>query len=74
MTRLPAQRTTLSKDRSVTQVERGRRKTAKPISLKNRQALALLQNWMSTPRTHASEWWANFEHELAETRPTFRSS
>jgi hypothetical protein len=39
---------------------------------KNRQALNLLTAWMSAPDNQGTDWWADFERELADTRLTIR--
>jgi transposase len=74
MTQLSARPSTLSKASRPARVKRGRTKAARPLSLKNRQTLKLLQNWMRTPTDRTTNWWLDFERELADDRLAFRST
>ncbi len=60
------------KTRRATRTKSGTTRRARPLSPKNRQALKLLQAWMSAPDDKSADWWNDFEHELAKHRPSFR--
>jgi hypothetical protein len=43
-------------------------RAVRPLGPKNRQALKLLTTWLSTPDNQGTDWWADFERELADSR------
>jgi hypothetical protein len=65
-------RPTSAKSQRAARPRTSRLRAVRPPGPKNRQALKLLTIWMSTPDNQGTDWWADFERELADTRLTIR--
>ena len=63
-----------NKTRRAARLKPGATYKTHPLNSKNRQALKLLQVWMSAPDDKGADWWADFERELAQRRPAFRTT
>ena len=70
---LSVRSSTSTKTRRAAHNKPGRSRATRQPGLKNRQALKLLATWMSTPDDRGADWWQQFEHDLAETRLSFRA-
>lgn len=48
-----------------------KRQSRKRLNKKNRQLLAWLKEWRSTPDEMGKEWWDEFDRQLEENRLNF---
>jgi hypothetical protein len=70
---LSLQRPSKTKTHRAAHAKLGRANLTAHPSPKNRKAMKLLADWASTPDDLGTDWWAQFEHELAATRFSIRA-
>ena len=69
---LSLQRPSKTKARRAARTKPGRANITVRLGPKNRKAMKLLADWTSTPDDLGTDWWAQFEYELATTRFSIR--